>query len=608
MKLFCIAAVFLVMLFSPIPAPAAVTPPPELISSNKSTNDRIFLPPQAGEGRGGGEVSNASSVSYQKNAVPPELPRAEIMRLGEQMYRNGILPSGKVMEAYIRGDVEVDSTAFSCSSCHLRAGLGSVEGGVVTPPTTGIKLYQPYRRPPSLDNIPDRAGRTFYAKTVVERPAYTRETLEKALRYGIDPAGQAFNDVMPRYPLSDRDMSILIAYLEALSAEPSPGASSAAFRFATIITDDVSQEDRQALLQPLQAFIDQKNQQLALFNDFVKFGYTPTLDMKYSFQRASLDVWELRGPPATWNEQLVALNEKKPVFAVLGGISNRDWRPIHDFCEAERLPCLFPITDFPVISESNWYTYYFSKGYFQEGEAVARYLHRLETLSPDTPILQVVQDSPEGRALAAGFQKTRAELELQPITTLTLTVQQLRDQAGIAKLLSHHKPGVLLLWTDAELIPKLPSLVSQLPPSALVFVSSGYLASKTASLPESVRSKVFITFPYRLTPYVGPKTGGLDARVPIKASARDFSDRRIASRTANILKQGVLSGLSKLFDNLYRDNLLDIMSMQMDLVVKDYERLSFGPGQRYVSKGCYIIQLGPGADPALIPRSEWVIH
>ena len=66
--------------------------------------------------------------------------------------------------------------------------------------------------------------------------------------------------------------------------------------------------------------------------------------------------------------------------------------------------------------------------------------------------------------------------------------------------------------------------------------------------------------------------------------------------------------LSLFYDSLQRDNLLDIMSMSMDLVVKDYERLSFGPGQRYGSKGCYIIQLGPGAEPALLPRSEWVIH
>ena len=219
----------------------------------------------------------------------------------------------------------------------------------------------------------------------MERPAYTRETLATALRFGTDPAGQVFNDVMPRYPLSDRDMSILISYLEYLSAEPSPGASSSEFRFATIITDDVSPEDRQALLLPLQAIIAQKNQQLALYNDFIKFGYVPTADMKYAFRQASLDVWELKGPPETWQSQLAAYYSKKPVFAVLGGISNSDWQPVHDFCEAERLPCLFPITDFPVISETGWYTYYFDKGYAQEGEAVARYLNRLESLPPEQP-------------------------------------------------------------------------------------------------------------------------------------------------------------------------------------------------------------------------------
>lgn len=537
-----------------------------------------------------------------------ELSKPEIMRLGERMYREGILPSGKIMEAFIRGDVEVDSTAFSCSSCHLRAGIGSVEGGVVTPPTTGNKLYQSYRRPPSLDDIPDRAGRIIYAKTVVERPAYNRETLATALRFGTDPAGQIFNDVMPRYPLKERDMTILIRYLEYLSLDPSPGASSSELKFATIISDDVSQADRQALLLPLQALIAQKNQQMALYKDFIKFGYVPTADMKYSFRQASLDIWELKGPPETWRSQLAAYYANKPVFAVLGGISNRDWRPVHDFCEENRLPCLFPITDFPVLSATGWYTYYFDKGYAQEGEAVARYLNRLETLSSKAAILQIVQDSPTGRALAAGFQNSWQELERPAVTTITLTASQLRNQAELAKLLKKHKPAVLLLWTDAELLPGLPELTAQLDDSAPVFVSSGYLGKNTAAIAEVVRGRVYITYPYRLTPYVGPKTGGIDSRFPLLSGAKDFGDRRIASRTLSGLQQATLLGLSLLYENLYRDNLLDIMSMQMDLVVRDYERLSFGPGQRYVSKGCYIIQLGPGAEPALLPRSEWVIN
>ena len=75
-----------------------------------------------------------------------------------------------------------------------------------------------------------------------------------------------------------------------------------------------------------------------------------------------------------------------------------------------------------------------------------------------------------------------------------------------------------------------------------------------------------------------------------------------------MLQQATLQGLNLIYDNLYRYHLLDVMSLQMDLIVQDYERFSFGPGQRYASKGCYIIQLGPGEEPPLLPRSEWVIH
>lgn len=542
-------------------------------------------------------------------AVPPAgISKAEVIRLGERMYREGILPSGAPMPAFIRGDVEVDSSAFSCSSCHLRAGFGSFEGGVVTPPTTGNKLYKPYRRPPSLNEVADQAVRYVYAKTVVERPAYTRETLATALRFGTDPSGQVLNDVMPRYPLSDSDMALMVSYLEELSKEPSPGASSSEFRFATIITEEVSREDRQALLIPLQDFIDKKNHQLQMYNDFKKFGYTPTVDMKYAFRSASLDVWELKGPPDTWQKQLAVYKTAKPVFAVLGGISNSTWQPIHDFCEAERLPCLFPITDFPVISETDWYTYYFNKGYAQEGEAVARYLNRLETTSSESTILQIIQDSPAGRKLAEGFNNGRSELELPAVTTVTLTAEQLHEQTTLQKLLKKHRPALLLLWADAGVLTQLPVLVEGLPDAGKVFVSSTYLGKKTAAITENVRNRVFITYPYRLTPYVGPRTGGFDARVPILASANDFGDRRISSRSTAMLQQATLQGLNLINDNLYRDHLLDIMSMQMDLTVRDYERFSFGPGQRYASKGCYIIQLGPGINPPLLPRSEWVAH
>ena len=60
--------------------------------------------------------------------------------------------------------------------------------------------------------------------------------------------------------------------------------------------------------------------------------------------------------------------------------------------------------------------------------------------------------------------------------------------------------------------------------------------------------------------------------------------------------------------NIYRDNFLDSISVLPDSEFSDYVRLSFGPGQHYASKGCYIVQLTHGAAAELLKKSDWVIH
>jgi hypothetical protein len=49
-----------------------------------------------------------------------------------------------------------------------------------------------------------------------------------------------------------------------------------------------------------------------------------------------------------------------------------------------------------------------------------------------------------------------------------------------------------------------------------------------------------------------------------------------------------------------RDRFLEGTAMMKDeLMVPLYPRLSFGPGQRYISKGCYIVQLFEGQKPKI---------
>ncbi len=301
------------------------------------------------------------------------LSAAEVQSIGERMYRDGLLPSGEPIQAYLSGDVQVDGTSFTCVSCHLRSGMGSIESDVITPPTNGATLYK--QRKAYIEGAAFVPLIHNYAVYLPERPAYTDETLDTLIATGIDPTGRSVINAMPRYDLAGRDMEIMIAYLKTLSDQPAPGVSKELIKFATVIVEGTDPVAVASMLQPLQFSVDRKNS-LAVAsknNDRVaRMGYNMLGDLHGV--KFSLDKWILKGPEETWRAQLEEYYAKNPVFALLGGISPGTWEPVHRFCEDYQLPDLFPVVDQPVISDTDWYTQYLSRGTRQEGEAAARYL------------------------------------------------------------------------------------------------------------------------------------------------------------------------------------------------------------------------------------------
>lgn len=157
----------------------------------------------------------------------PTLPSKDSLTLGEKMYREGILPSGKPMQANIKADSDVPGTTFTCVSCHQRSGLGSFEGDITTTPINGRSLYSPRSMP-----VPERGMATYKNGVRIEstpprlppaRPAYTDATLATVLRTGKDPSGRVLDEsIMPRFDLSDYDMAVLITYLKNLSTQQCP--------------------------------------------------------------------------------------------------------------------------------------------------------------------------------------------------------------------------------------------------------------------------------------------------------------------------------------------------------------------------------------------------
>ncbi len=357
------------------------------------------------------------------------------------MYREGILPSGEPMQAFVSGDVPVSGTSFTCVSCHLRSGLGSIEGEVSTPPANGRILYLPresyikgYEHVPSYHN---------YAVYFPTRPAYTDDTLAELITSGVDPAGRSVIKAMPIYDLADQDMAILIAYLKTLSDKPSPGVSDSEIKFATVIVEGTDPVAVASMLAPLEFGVARKNSltTASAANDRVaRMGYNmlgpDLLQKKFSLAR-----WVLKGPSSTWRSQLDEYYQAEPVFALLGGISAGDWEPVHRFCEENRIPDLLPIVDYPVISDHDWYTLYFSRGVRQEGEAAARYLHGMYDLISDRAIVQVSRDSREGRALADGFRGIWADTGHPAVIDIVLKEGEQFSQQRLQQIVSRTETG-----------------------------------------------------------------------------------------------------------------------------------------------------------------------
>lgn len=546
----------------------------------------------------------SSNASTAENSAPqPVRDTAEIHKLGERMYREGILPDGTPLRGYIRGDVQVDSTMFSCSNCHTRSGLGSVEGQVASPPINGSTLLTPrYLYIDKIKNsISKSRGVTRPAQAL--RPAYTDDTLAAALRGGFDPRGREFAPVMPRYALNDRDMEILLSYLKKLSSHLSPGVTDNTLSFATIVTDDVTPDDRHAMLASLETLVT-INQQTKTQKKLPQFAKMFRMLDTAFFRDISIKTWELKGDPSTWRTQLEAYYQKDPVFAILGGISNQSWQPIHDFCETNQIPNLFPITDLPVISNSDWYTFYASKGYYQEGETAARFLKSNRTGGVSPKILQIVRSTPQGEALASGFTSAwndggHGDL----LQTVKIPHDQPLDAAELQKLLGHDAPDTVVIWSGDDVVPTLTGVApnSKLPQ---VVVSARYLGMAMTTIPPALRSKVLITYPYRLPQDETTFAGYADILSLGKLKHPD--EKRIASRTFSLVHI-FLQGLKEMKLDYYRDTLLDVLGMRPDQYLPDFERYSFGPGQRYASKGCYIVQLDQETAPRLIKKSDWVV-
>lgn len=510
---------------------------------------------------------------------------------GTVIYRNGLLPSGQLLTGQRETDGAISGVQAACVNCHRRSGLGGKEGGILIPPIAGPYLFQTAARDA------DGAGLPYVESMRPRRTSYNDATLARAIRDGIGVDGRPLSFVMPRYKLTDADMTVLISYLKNLGRAPVPGVSETTLHFATIITPDADPTQRAGMLSVLNEFFRDKN---AFFR-----GQSPRLKssrkMMFRVNRMwQLHVWELSGSPSTWEQQLHEHMRAEPVFAVISGLAGSNWEPVQKFCDDEAVPCLFPNVDHPVDGSGNVYSTYFSQGVSLEAALIA---HDISKRVPDLAshrLIQVFRSGDVGEA-AANTLANKMKATGIPLQNQSLPATRANDD--VVEAINLAKPGdVLVLWLRPEDVEALGSVTQ----AETIYASSVMGGADKPPLSPSWLAKTRLAYPFDL-----PSR----RRVPVDYALGWFTIRKIpvvALRTQadTFLACSILAEtLGHMVDAFVRDYLIERMEDMLGrrVITGYYRHLSLGPGQRIASKGGYIMRFANEHAVQLVADSDWIV-
>ena len=500
--------------------------------------------------------------------------------LGKQLYWTGTTAAGNPTSGVTGAGIVLSGAQVSCVNCHRPSGFGSSEGGKYVLPITGQILFS--SRELNRNRIfykmfkePQSSQFSARMREPRMRPAYNSTTLARAIRDGVDPADRTFDPEMPRYDLDASDMANLTAYLRTLSAIQDPGVDKDIIHFATVVTDDTDSGQREAVLNTISTFFEWMNTRVEGNRSRSNFSPNYHSDFQTSFQRWQLHIWELHGPPATWDAQIQTQYEARPVFAVVSGITRGSWAPLAQFCDAEHVPCIFPNTERPKTLDADYgYSIYFSRGLELEAEVLARFL--TETV-PSNAIVQIYSSDSYGATPADAFSRATKSarpgariqnIQVSSAKELRCAIQRVGNQA--------QAPDALILWPgsylkdatriSAHLTTEIK--VISLPADALEAVPSETLSG----LPKSI----LLTYPYELPTAYYPRVFRVRQWMNSRKLAITYPRLQFQTYYALTLLQ---FGLDQILDDYFRDYLIEAIEHEAESHLDNgtHPTLALGP-------------------------------
>jgi len=544
-----------------------------------------------------GLLSAAASAAAPATAEPSRSSGGA----GASIYLRGALGAGAPLAGTRPEGMVTTGADAACVNCHQRSGLGGTEGLYSIPPITGDYLFHPSTSGNGQPVLP-------YVETVRgNRGAYTEATLARAIRDGVDAEGRRLDYLMPRYALGDADMAALIAYLKALGVRRVPGVTETVLHFATIVTPDADPVKRRGMLEVLEGFFLKKNQApLKPSPAMLTSGRTQYAKSMYMANlRWQLHVWELTGPASTWRAQLEKRLAAEPVYAVVSGLGGSAWGPVHEFCEQNAIPCLFPNVEVPVVADRDFYPVYFSKGVLLEAQLIAQAILRSDDHPVAGAVEQIYRKGDSGEAAAKVLAAQLEEHGIAVHSTVLPAGAQGRGVAAAVRTSARREDARgrdLVRWLREGDV----AALGEAPKGAAVYLSGLMGGLEKSPLPAGWREHTLMTYPFD-----PPEKRGIRLDYPLVF----FRYQHIPVvaeqvQTDTYLTCSLLAdALNRMADNFTRPYLIEQLQTMLEhrLITGYYPRLSLATNQRFASKGGYLVRFRNPSGTALVPDGRWTV-
>ncbi|MGB8599936.1 MAG: hypothetical protein WCE88_10655, partial [Burkholderiales bacterium] len=253
------------------------------------------------------------------------------------------------------------------------------------------------------------------------------------------------------------------------------------------------------------------------------------------------------------------------------------------------------------------YPIYFSRGIALEADALAKFLTDGSAKKTIAKIVQVFRKDSVGSMASQALLKALAGKNGIQLQDIILDAEEgAAIAAAVKQGISSDKSVMLVNWlqgTDLQA-----SLQSEAAGKQVegIYLSASLVDNHWDWVPDTLRSKVFLLYPFDLPAARESRMARFG--VWLKSKHLPLTDEAIQ---ANSYFAASITGdaFGQLTENFYRDYLIERIEHMTGLALTPtvFPRLSLGPGQRFASKGAYVMRLNGPASQPLVPISDWLV-